>query len=46
VVEACGKVLSETALEATNVDRKLLGPLNDERPASDWRQLWPMSDEH
>lgn len=40
VVEACGKVLSETALEQIKISQKALG---ETRPAlqGDWRQLWP-----
>ncbi|MGE0762388.1 MAG: pyruvate dehydrogenase [Bdellovibrionales bacterium] len=41
VVEACGKVLSETALERVEISPRLL---NDSQthtsPATDWRQLW------
>ena len=35
VVEACGKVLSETALENVIIDGQ------NASPAGDWRELWP-----
>jgi pyruvate dehydrogenase E1 component len=43
IVEACGRVLSETALEDLVVPRDLLGRLAaSARPARrDWRELWP-----
>jgi pyruvate dehydrogenase E1 component len=44
VVEACGKALSETALEDLRVPRELLERLAGRSPAkSDWRSLWPDS---
>jgi len=43
IVEACGKVLSETALEDLRVSPALLerlaGRVHDTR--RDWRELWP-----
>lgn len=42
VVEACGKVLSETALEQTIVTEQALGEANSaERSATHWTELWP-----
>jgi pyruvate dehydrogenase E1 component len=43
IVEACGKVLSETALENLRVSPDLLERLATDRPRSrpDWRELWP-----
>ncbi|MBM3987325.1 MAG: pyruvate dehydrogenase [Planctomycetes bacterium] len=42
VVEACGKALSETALEDLRVSRELLERLAGRGAAtSDWRELWP-----
>ncbi len=42
IVEACGRVLSETALEDLRVSRELLERLAGTRPARpDWRELWP-----
>lgn len=44
VVEACGKVLSETALEEVQVSRSLLESFGNysSRPTS-WRELWPQT---
>ncbi|MEZ4872811.1 MAG: hypothetical protein R2827_11370 [Bdellovibrionales bacterium] len=42
VVRACGKVLSETALENIQVSRKVLEQTSDTPlPPDDWRQFWP-----
>ena len=42
IVEACGKVLSETALEDLAVSPALLERLAGRAPAPrDWRALWP-----
>lgn len=43
VVEACGKVLSETALERVEVSRYVLQTVQGqaEAPKQDWRALWP-----
>lgn len=42
VVEACGKVLSETALEQTIVTEQALGEAHGaERAATHWTELWP-----
>lgn len=48
IVEACGKVLSETALEEVQVSRSLLGSLlNQEAPQiRNWRELWPEVTRH
>lgn len=44
VIEAAGKVLSETALEPVYVSRRLLGEVAEttSKPES-WRELWPES---
>lgn len=48
VVEACGKVLSETALETVRVSKKVLTQAAGEQPAAgasqNWRELWPAQD--
>jgi pyruvate dehydrogenase E1 component len=48
IVEACGKVLSETALEDLRVSPALLerlaGRASSSRPS--WRELWPADGEH
>lgn len=44
IVEACGKVLAETALEQVEVAPHVLQALQDSAAAGekvDWRQLWP-----
>jgi len=43
IVEACGRVLSETALEDLSVPRELLDRLASGAPRSrpSWRELWP-----
>jgi pyruvate dehydrogenase E1 component len=43
VIEACGKVLSETALETVRVSPRVLNQLSEQEPAgiSNWRELWP-----
>jgi pyruvate dehydrogenase E1 component len=46
IVEACGEVLSATALENLRVSPELLARLAGERPARpDWRELWPEAGE-
>lgn len=41
VVEACGKVLSETALEQVRISTRVLGEAEHRAPShSDWRELW------
>ncbi|MES2856182.1 MAG: pyruvate dehydrogenase, partial [Bdellovibrionota bacterium] len=47
VVEACGKVLSETALEAVRVSKEVLAQVAGEQTVSgfqNWRDLWPPQD--
>jgi pyruvate dehydrogenase E1 component len=48
IVEACGKVLSETALEDLRVSPTLLAALagRPTAPRRDWRALWPAGDQH
>lgn len=42
VVEACGKVLSETALEEVKVSQTVLGEVAQQvSPQSNWSELWP-----
>jgi pyruvate dehydrogenase E1 component len=42
IVDACGRALSETALEELHVPRALLDELaRDASPRPDWRELWP-----
>ncbi len=43
VVEACGKVLSETALEEVRVASSALAALTTGQPRPDWRELWRKS---
>jgi pyruvate dehydrogenase E1 component len=44
IVEACGKVLSETALETVQVGTQTLAQIQgQEAPKSDWRTLWTSS---
>jgi len=44
VVEACGKVLSETALEEIQVSKSVLESLgNYSNRTNDWRELWPQT---
>ena len=47
VVEACGKVLAETALETVRVSPKVLAQVAGEQPTTgfqNWRDLWPPQD--
>jgi pyruvate dehydrogenase E1 component len=48
VIEACGKVLAETALETVRVSPKVIAEVASEQPAarsvSNWRELWPPHD--
>jgi pyruvate dehydrogenase E1 component len=46
IIEACGKVLSETALEEVKVSRTVLGEA-ELRPTdpSKWTDLWPLNPE-
>lgn len=48
VVEACGKVLSETALESVRVGTKVIAQVAGEQPSTgtfqNWRELWPPQD--
>jgi pyruvate dehydrogenase E1 component len=47
VKEACGKVLSETALERVEVSRRLLDESATHQPVKgDWRQLWSGQERH
>ena len=52
IIEACGKVLSETALEQTVVSTRTLAALHGAAQtganvsATDWRTLWPERHEH
>ncbi len=48
IVEACGKVLSETALEEVQVSRGLIQALmNQDAPQiRNWRELWPEVTRH
>lgn len=48
IVEACGKVLSETALEEIQVSKSLLGALTDQQmpQVKNWRELWPEVTKH
>ena len=48
IVEACGKVLAETALEDLRVSPSLLAALagRPTAPRRDWRELWPGSGAH
>ena len=43
IVEACGRALSETALESLRVDPAVLERIasGERRPGPDWRELWP-----
>ena len=41
VVEACGKVLADTALEKTIVREQVLNDVRGEAKASAWTELWP-----
>lgn len=46
IVEACGKVLSETALEHVQVSRRVIEEASQsDRPTSSWRQLWTQAGE-
>lgn len=47
IVEACGKALSETALENLNVSSSLLERMAGRggAPIQDWRELWPNAGE-
>jgi len=40
IVEACGKVLSETALEQVHVSRQVLNGVQTQNATLDWRQYW------
>jgi pyruvate dehydrogenase E1 component len=48
VVEACGKVLAETALETVRVSPKILAEITADQPSAsgfvNWRELWPPHD--
>jgi pyruvate dehydrogenase E1 component len=47
VVEACGKVLSETAVEQVQVSEKALHDLhNGVSATTNWQELWPTSGQH
>jgi len=50
IVEACGKVLSETALENVRLSRRVLEPLGSASDATTdsapWKSLWPASPSH
>lgn len=48
IVEACGQVLSETALEDLHVSPALLERLagRPTAPRAHWRELWPASEPH
>lgn len=48
VVEACGKVLSETALENVKVSQTVLGEVRAQagQPAGQWSDLWPQRAEN
>lgn len=43
IAEACGRVLSETALKQVRLHPEAMRMLQDQqgRPAGDWRELWP-----
>jgi pyruvate dehydrogenase E1 component len=41
VVEACGKALSETALESVKVSRSILGQAEEATTTTNWKDLWP-----
>lgn len=45
VIEACGKVLSETALETVQVSSRVLAQIAEQQPSAtgfvNWRELWP-----
>jgi pyruvate dehydrogenase E1 component len=44
VFEACGKVLSETALEQISVSRQVLEAVQLQSPAGqNWQELWPLN---
>jgi pyruvate dehydrogenase E1 component len=46
IAQACGKALSETALENFSVSQELLQRLANRSPrARDWRELWPQDGE-
>jgi len=47
VVEACGKVLAETALETVRVSPQVVAQVAGEQPTTgfqNWRELWPPQD--
>jgi pyruvate dehydrogenase E1 component len=48
IIEACGKVLSETALETVRVGTPVIKQIAGEQPVSasttNWRELWPPQD--
>ncbi len=41
VVEACGKALSETALEQVKVSQQALQGVNQQTRGTHWKELWP-----
>ncbi len=46
IIEACGKVLSETALEEVKVSRSVLGEAElKPKEAAKWTDLWPLNPE-
>jgi pyruvate dehydrogenase E1 component len=46
VVEACGKVLAETALEQTIVREQVLQEIPKETTKANWTELWPSKTPH
>lgn len=46
VVEACGKVLAETALEQTIVREQVLQEIPKEASKTNWNELWPSKTPH
>lgn len=47
VVDACGKALSETALEQVQISRMVVDQLQGHsQPQTDWRVLWPQNKSH
>jgi len=41
VIQACGKVLSETALEEIHIAPQVLEKIPPRKPDQDWQELWP-----
>lgn len=44
VIEACGKVLAETALETVKVSPRIVTQVSEQQPVAgfvNWRELWP-----